>query len=108
MSWVPGFMTHLDQAEAVAPRMFLKKAQMKASDYMRMRVFHGFITDEAAQTAIPYVGPSQVLWGSDFPHLRSIGLDAQSDAYKLIETLPREDQEKVIGGNAAKLFNVVG
>jgi predicted TIM-barrel fold metal-dependent hydrolase len=108
MSWVPGFMTHLDQAEAVAPRMFLKKAQMKASDYMRTRVFHGFITDEAAQTAIPYVGPSQVLWGSDFPHLRSIGLDAQSDAYKLIETLPREDQEKVIGGNAAKLFNVVG
>ena len=106
MSWVPGFMTHLDQVEAVAPRLFLKKAQMKGSDYMRTRVYHGFISDEAAQSAIPYVGASQVLWGSDFPHLRSIGLNAQSDVYRLIDTLPREDQEKSIHGNAARVFNV--
>ena len=99
-------MTHLDQVEAVAPRLFLKKAQMKGSDYMRTRVYHGFISDEAAQSAIPYVGASQVLWGSDFPHLRSIGLNAQSDVYRLIDTLPREDQEKIIHGNAARVFNV--
>ena len=78
---------------------------MRASDYMRTRIWHGFIDDTAAAYSIPYVGASQVLWGSDFPHTRSIGLDAQSALYKQLETLPREEQEQVVGGNAAKVFN---
>ena len=78
VSWIPGFMSRLDQIEDVAPRLNLPKLEMKASEYMKTRVFHGFIDDTAAEFAIPYVGADRVLWGSDFPHIRSIGLDAQS------------------------------
>ena len=105
MSWVPGFMARLDQIEEIAPRLYLPQLEMRASDYMRTRIWHGFIDDTAAAYSIPYVGASQVLWGSDFPHTRSIGLDAQSALYKQLETLPREEQEQVVGGNAAKVFN---
>ena len=106
VSWIPGFMARLDQIEDIAPRLNLPKLPMKASDYMRTRVWHGFIDDTAAGFAIPYVGAGQVLWGSDFPHIRSIGLDVQSTLYEQLQTLPREDQEKLVGGNAAALFNL--
>ena len=45
-------------------------------------------------------------WGSDFPHFRSIGLEAQSALHALLGSLPRQDQEKVVGGNAAQVFNL--
>lgn len=106
VSWIPGFMARLDIIDENLPRFHLPKLQMNASDYMRTQVWHGFITDNAANHAIPYVGPSQVLWGSDFPHFRSIGLDAQSALHELVGDLPQEDQEKVVGGNAAKVFNL--
>jgi predicted TIM-barrel fold metal-dependent hydrolase len=105
LSWVPGFMARLDQIEVIAPRLHLPRLDMRASDYMRTRVWHGFIDDTAAVYSIPYVGASQVLWGSDFPHTRSIGLEAQSTLGKQLATLPRADQEKIVGGNAAQVFN---
>ena len=79
---------------------------MRPSEYMATRIWHGFIDDSAAEFSIPRVGPSQVLWGSDFPHPRSIGLDAQTTLNKLVESLPQKDQSLVVGGNAAKVFNL--
>jgi predicted TIM-barrel fold metal-dependent hydrolase len=73
---------------------------------MKTRVFHGFIDDTAAELAIPYVGPDRILWGSDFPHIRSIGLDAQSTLYQQLQIFSLEDQAKLVGGNAAKVFNL--
>ncbi len=106
VSWIPGFMARLDQIEDIAPRLDLHKLDMKASDYMKTRVFHGFIDDTAAEHAIPYVGAGQILWGSDFPHIRSIGLDAQSRLYRQLQTFSAEDQAKLVGGNAATVFNL--
>ena len=110
MSWAPNFMATIDRLQdpyGFGPRMYLPDLEMKASDYMRTRVYHGFIDDVAAEGAIRFVGSSQVLWGSDFPHLRSIGLNAQSAVHKLVENLPREDQEKIVGGNVAKMLSIV-
>ena len=106
VSWIPGFMARLDQIDENISRFHLPRLQMRASDYMRTRVYHGFINDTAAAYSIPQAGVSQVLWGSDFPHFRSIGLEAQSALHDLVGALPHEDQEKVVGGNAAKVFNL--
>jgi uncharacterized protein len=106
VSWIPGFVARLDQIDDNISRFHLPRLSVRASDYMRTRVYHGFISDTAADSSIPHIGIEQVLWGSDFPHFRSIGLEAQSALHKLLGTLPREDQEKVVGGNAAKVFNL--
>jgi predicted TIM-barrel fold metal-dependent hydrolase len=99
-------MARLDQIEEIAPRLSVSKLKMRASDYMRTRIYHGFIDDTLAADSIPLIGTSQILWGSDFPHIRSIGLEAHEAVSKLLEVLRREDQEKLVGGNAAKVFNV--
>lgn len=106
VSWIPGFMSRLDQLEDVAPRLNLPKLNMRPSEYMKTRVFHGFIDDSAAEVAIPYVGADRILWGSDFPHIRSMGLDAQSTLYRQLQSFSQEDQAKLVGENAARVFDL--
>ena len=106
VSWIPGFMARLDQIEDVAPRLNLPKLNMKASEYMKTRVFHGFIDDTAAEVAINHVGADRILWGSDFPHIRSIGLDAQSTLYQQMQCFTAEEQAKLVGENAVKVFGL--
>lgn len=106
VSWVPGFMARLDQIEVIAPRLNVPKLEMKASEYMRSRVWHGFIDDTAAAHAIPYIGADQIMWGSDFPHTRSMGLEVHSELGRLLETLPEKDRAKVASTNAAKFFSL--
>ena len=108
ISWIPGFMARLDQIEDVAPRLNLPKIKMKASEYMKTRVYHGFIDDTAAEFAIPHVGADRVLWGSDFPHIRSIGLDAQSTLYHQLQSFAGEDQARLVGLNAVEVFGLRG
>ena len=106
VSWIPGFMSRLDQLDDVAPRLNLPKLKMRASEYMKTRVFHGFIDDSAAEVAIPYVGVDRILWGSDFPHIRSMGLDAKSTLYQQLQTFSEEEQAKLVGENAMKVFDL--
>jgi uncharacterized protein len=109
LSWIPHFMWRIDELQdpyGFGPRMYLRELKMRASDYMKTRVYHGLIDDAYGPQMIPLIGADRVLWGSDFPHIRSIGLEAQEHVHKMFGTLPREDQERVVGGNAAKVFNV--
>ena len=70
------------------------------------RIYHGLIDDAYGPQMIPLIGADRVLWGSDFPHIRSIGLGAQEHVQKLFGALPPQDQERVVGGNAAKVFKI--
>jgi predicted TIM-barrel fold metal-dependent hydrolase len=109
LSWIPHFMWNLDRLQdpyGFGPRMHLRPLQMKASDYMRTRVYHGLIDDAYGPEMIPLIGADRVLWGSDFPHIRSIGLEAQEHVHKLLGALPQEEQAKVAGGSAAQVFNI--
>ena len=107
MAWVPGFMGRLDQMPSlVTPRLGLPNPKMTPSDYMGRRIYHGLIDDPYGQFTIPLIGADRVLWGSDFPHVRSIGIGAEEHVNRLLETLSSEDQEKVVGGNAAGVFNI--
>ncbi len=107
VNWVPSFMWYLDQLEgAFAPRVNLPKLKMPASDYMRERVWHGVVDDPFSEQAINYVGTNQVCWGSDFPHVRSIGSNAQEFVADLFKNFDREDQGKLVGGNVAAVYGL--
>ena len=106
MSWVPSFMGRMDQAQEIGPGLRLPKLDMKASEYVRDRCWHGFIDDVFAQFCVAQVGVDKVMWGSDFPHVRSIGLEAVNTANSLLSTLPLEDAQKIVADNAAELFGL--
>jgi predicted TIM-barrel fold metal-dependent hydrolase len=109
LSRVPHFMWRIDELQdpyGFGPGMHLPAPKMEASDYMKTRIYHGLIDDAYGPQMIPLIGANRVLWGSDFQHIRSIGLRAQELVHKLFGALPPQDQEQVVGGNAANVFKI--
>lgn len=107
ISWIPNFMWRLDQMQDdFGARLQLPKLKLKASDYMRSRIWHGIIDDPFGAEAVRHIGVDRVLWGSDFPHIRSIGLDAQSRLGALFSTLTPAERDKVVCGNVAAVYDL--
>jgi predicted TIM-barrel fold metal-dependent hydrolase len=107
ISWIPSFIWRLNQMqEDFGGRLELPKLAMKAGDYMKTRVWHGFIDDPYPRHAVEHIGAKQVLWGSDFPHVRSIGLNAQDRVAQLFSGLPPAEQDALVGGNVAALYRL--
>lgn len=107
ISWIPSFMWRLDQMqEDFGYRLDLPDLEMKASDYMRSRIWHGVIDDRYGAEAVDRIGVDRVMWGSDFPHVRSIGLDAQSRLADMFDGLPADDVARIVGGTAASVFAI--
>jgi predicted TIM-barrel fold metal-dependent hydrolase len=107
LSWLPHFMFRMDQMQDdFSDYVKLPKLKHKASDYMKTRIFHGMIDDPCAKLGFDAVGYDQVLWGSDFPHVRSIGIETQSRLAELLSGIPQDRQLQLVSGNAARLFNL--
>ncbi|MSP52397.1 MAG: amidohydrolase [Alphaproteobacteria bacterium] len=106
VSWIPTFMFRIDQMQgSLTPLLDLPKLKMKASDYVKSRIWHGMTDDPYGLSVIDEVGAGQFLWGSDFPHVRSISYETQAFLAKTFKTLSVADQRKVVGGNTARVFN---
>ena len=107
LSWLPHYMWRLDQMqEAFAARIPLPKLDMRASDYIKHRMWHGTTDDALAASAIPKIGVDRVIWGSDFPHIRSIGLDTHSRVGQMFAAFDSADRAKLLGGNAIAAYNL--
>ncbi len=106
LSWVPHYMWRLDQIQGdFSRRLSLPKLKMKASDYVRHRVWHGVINDPETRFAVERIGVDQIMWGSDYPH--NIGIaDAQQALARALEGFSAQDQAKVVGGTAASVYNL--
>lgn len=91
---------------AMAHRLDLPRLKMKASDYVTKRIWHGMISDPYGVNTMNIMGAETILWGSDFPHVRSIGLNAHDYLGELLTGLSEADQDKVAGGNCARLVGL--
>ena len=105
-SWVPFFMWRLEQIQiAFAKRLNLAKLDLeRAGDYVRTRVWHGWIDDGYGARVAHDVGIDRILWGSDFPHVRSVGLEARTAVAKMLDGLTADEQRKILGENTAGLY----
>ena len=107
ISWLPYFMFRDDQIDREFRAVLdLRKLAMKPSEYLTTRVWHGVTDDPHAVDTIRRVGADCVLWGSDFPHVRSVGYDTREAVAALYGGLPPADRRKLVGGNAARLFGL--
>lgn len=107
LGWIPYFLFRIDSMRnGLAPYVDMPKLKLKPSDYVRDRMWHGVINDPDSAYVIPQVGVNRVLWGSDFPHIRSIGLGAESHLKQLLGDLTLADQELIVGGNTAELYRI--
>ena len=71
---------------------------------MKSRIWHGLIDDPYVVSVAENVGASRLMWGSDFPHVRSVGVDAQAAVQDTLAGLPEDVQSAVAASNARAVF----
>ena len=108
ISWLRYFSWRLDQLQAgLSARMPIMKVELpKASDYLRRNTWHGWIDDGWGADAIDVLTADRVMWGSDFPHVRSVALDTQSEVGQMLTDLPVADQNKIVAENVAEVYRL--
>jgi predicted TIM-barrel fold metal-dependent hydrolase len=107
MSWLKHFMWRIDRLQEVYnDKVRMAKLERKASEYVLDRTWHGWVDDGFGAEAVGYLGTDRVMWGSDFPHIRSMSANAQSETAKMLNSLPAEAQTKIVADNAAKLYRL--
>lgn len=106
VSWLPTFMYRIDQMQDdFSSRLNLPALEHAASDYVRNRIYHGLIDDPYWSMALSVLGPDRLVWGSDFPHIRAIGVDAPERVSDLFQGMSVADQRCILADNALKLFS---
>ncbi len=107
LSWMPPWMWRLDQMQSsFGHRMPIPKLKHKASDYVKDRLWHCMIDDPLAAQALESLRLDRILWGSDFPHVRSIGVDAKGVVGALLQDLTPSARSGIIAENTAALYRL--
>ncbi len=108
ISWIPFFTAKMDEMQfAMGHRFELPKLDMPAHAYVTERCWHVLINDRFAAETIKIIGPDRILWGSDFPHVRSIGLNAERFVDSLLEGLDDDQKRRVAAQNCEQLLTAI-
>ena len=124
-NWVPAMAAELDairafyefKGEEPLNKALLEQVPLRPSEYMARNIFLGasFASPYEVQQATKHGLGSQVLWGSDYPHLE--GTFVYSEGHKLpsvtrlalrhtFSTLPADGIRNMVGENAIGLYNL--
>src|SRR5262249_41593673 len=107
IGWIPFMLQALDyQLTETAPSA-TSFMTMKPSEYFKRQIYGCFWFErEGLGHTILQVGEDNVMWESDFPHPTCLYPQPVSYAEKAIASLPKSMARKVMGGNAARVYNI--
>ena len=89
----------------VEQREELKHMKKPASAYLRRFSYDTIVHDDALlMNLIRMVGVDRVVLGSDYPF--DMGYDKPVEVVERLTSLPAADRDRILGGNAAKLFRI--
>jgi len=107
VSWLPWFMFRLQQIQgSLGQALDIRPIKRPVDDYMHTQVWHGFVDDKYFDRSYDVAGPSQILWGSDFPHPRNTFPNTHEILGRVLANVDDVTAANVAGLNAAKLFGL--
>ena len=62
--------------------------------------------DRAPLLTREITGIAPLLWASDYPHPEGTFPDSQQVVERIFQGVPEDEMQAIVGGNAAKLYNV--
>ena len=103
--WVPHFVHRLDSlAESRSTKAW--PSDDLPSAVIRRHVRFGFQDDRVAIALRRDIGPSSLLWGSDYPHGASTWPNSRAILDGLFEGVPDDERAAITGGNAVALYGL--
>lgn len=107
LGWIPFLIERMDYRYKyyykLVPNRF--KGSAVPSDFMRKNVFYSFQEDQLGIRLRDLIGIDQLMWGSDYPHPESTFPKSQEILGKILDGVPEDEKEKIVGGNASRLYN---
>ncbi len=104
--WVPYALWAMDHGFEKHAFWVSPKLKHKPSEYFRMHGHASFQDDPIGIETRQWIGVDSILWGNDYPHLEGTWPHSESVVDRFDATLTREDKAKILGLNAARLFNI--
>jgi len=102
IGWIPYLLERMDlEWEEQYKDLTLT---MKPSDYWHRQCKATYQSDEAGVRLLDILGEDNIMWGSDFPHPDGVWPDSQEFIKNQLGGLPAATRNKIICGNAAKLY----
>ena len=109
LNWVPYWMERMDYSynERAAGRAgFRLKDDMLPSDVFHSNCFVDFQEDALGITHRDIIGVDNILWGSDYPHTEGTFPKSREFIETTLADCTREEKEKIVAGNAARIYNL--
>jgi predicted TIM-barrel fold metal-dependent hydrolase len=82
------------------------KLKQKPSDYWRQHGHASFQDDPVGIETRRWMGVETIMWGNDYPHLEGTWPHSEDVISRFGEGVTRDETAKIIGLNAARLFNI--
>ena len=77
------------------------------SEYVREHAYWGFVHNPVGVQQLRYnVGVDRVMWGSDFPHVRTNWPHSMDSINQQFAGVPEDERYKMLCGNAIKFFHL--
>jgi predicted TIM-barrel fold metal-dependent hydrolase len=103
-SWTPYLREQMDdrfQRTAPAARPKIKRLP---SEYFGDNILTTFITDPYAVPNRHYIGVSQMMWSSDYPHTGSDWPESWTTINERFEDVPEDEKHAILAGNALRVY----
>ena len=67
-------------------------------------MYHSFQEDGLGIQMRHLIGVDNLMWGSDYPHAESTFPESQRILSEILEDVPEEEKDKIVGGNCARVY----
>ena len=106
--WLAWLLYVLDE-QAEKKHMWIRpRLALKPSEYFARQGFITFTDDPIGLRNVEFTGADCLLWGSDYPHDEGSFPHSQEVIARTFEGLSDEDREKIVFGNAARIYGFDG
>jgi predicted TIM-barrel fold metal-dependent hydrolase len=107
VGWLPSFLQALDYQLLESAPEHQDVLSLKPSEYFRRQCAACFWFErELLVPAVEYLGVDNCLFETDFPHPTCLYPDPAARAYDLVDEVGTELASKLLGGNAARIYNL--
>jgi len=107
LGWIPFLLEGLDyEVSETAPHIG-EILSMKPSEYFKRQVYVCYWFEQASMRGVlDQIGADRVLFETDFPHPTCLYPDSLERAVEPLADLPADVRRGILGGNAAKLYDI--
>ncbi len=107
IGWVPWTLQDADRVYRSYGTELKPKLKELPSYYFKRQCYVAFMHDDVGlKQAKDYDLTDNILWSCDYPHGESIFGESRSEIRKIFEMFGDEEAKKIVGGTAARLWNL--